>query len=53
MENSCLLPNINYDRPREGADALEKGRMVVVTDVTPWPKDGTGLVGKTNAITIV
>ncbi|KAF2904462.1 hypothetical protein ILUMI_01702 [Ignelater luminosus] len=42
MENSCILPNINYDRPREGADALEKGRMVVVTDVTPWPKDGTG-----------
>ncbi|KAF5283995.1 hypothetical protein FQR65_LT13629 [Abscondita terminalis] len=44
MENDCLLPNIHFKTPRQSIRGLVEGRMVVVTDTIPWPKDGSGLV---------
>ncbi|KAK4877916.1 hypothetical protein RN001_010422 [Aquatica leii] len=44
MENGVLLPNINFKTPRQSIKGIIDGRMIVVTDTMPWPKDGTGLV---------
>lgn len=44
MEAGFIPPNINFKRIREGAEPLEQGRMVVVTEKTPWPI-GTGYAG--------
>ncbi|KAF5280721.1 hypothetical protein FQA39_LY18004 [Lamprigera yunnana] len=43
MENDCLLPNINFKKAKESIRGLIEGRMKVVTDTIPWPKDGTGV----------
>ncbi|XP_046739717.1 fatty acid synthase-like [Diprion similis] len=42
MESGYIPPNINYNHPREGIEALETGRIQVITEPTPW--DG-GYVG--------
>ncbi|KAK0159820.1 hypothetical protein PV327_010892 [Microctonus hyperodae] len=41
-ETGLLPPNIHYNRPRRGVEALKDGRIQVVTEPTPWPG---GLVG--------
>ncbi|XP_011313292.1 fatty acid synthase [Fopius arisanus] len=35
-ETGVLPPNLHYNRPREGVKALEEGRIVVVSEPTPW-----------------
>lgn len=44
MENDLILPNVNYLSARIGVDALEKGRLKVVTEATSF-KDHGSLVG--------
>lgn len=44
METGFIPPNIHYNTPRSGATALEEGRMVVLTEKTPF-KDKNVLVG--------
>ena len=36
MESGLIPPNINYEKPSEKITALAKGRLKVVTDLTPW-----------------
>ncbi|PSN47450.1 hypothetical protein C0J52_01938 [Blattella germanica] len=38
METGFIPPNINFNSPREGVEALETGRMKVVTDKHPYDK---------------
>lgn len=44
MEIGHIVPNINYNKPRDTITALKEGRCVVVTENTKW-KDDRGLVG--------
>ncbi|XP_031346518.1 fatty acid synthase-like [Photinus pyralis] len=44
MEDDCILPNINYNKPRQSIKALVDGRMVVPVDRTSWPENGSGVV---------
>ncbi|XP_046608837.1 fatty acid synthase-like [Neodiprion virginianus] len=43
MESGYIPPNINYNRPREGIEALETGRIQVVTEPTPWEGGYVGI----------
>lgn len=45
MECGIIPPNIHYKTPRTGATGLEEGRMIVVTEKTPF-KDKNVLVGE-------
>lgn len=38
-----IPPNLNYNVPREGVDALEKKRLEVVTEKHPWGKGMSGI----------
>ncbi|XP_023313670.1 fatty acid synthase-like [Trichogramma pretiosum] len=42
MESGLIPPNLHYKNTRKGIEALEKGRLRVVTEPTPWKG---GLVG--------
>lgn len=44
LESGYIPPNIHYNKPRAGVEALEKGRMLVVTDKTRW-RDERPVVG--------
>ncbi|KAF5284901.1 hypothetical protein FQA39_LY16856 [Lamprigera yunnana] len=46
MESDYLLPNINFIKSK--FEPLVKGRMIVVTDLTPWPKEKLGLAAINN-----
>ncbi|XP_063988184.1 fatty acid synthase-like [Diachasmimorpha longicaudata] len=35
-ETGMIPPNLHYKRPREGVKSLAEGRIVVVSDPTPW-----------------
>lgn len=39
METGYIPPNLHYKKPIEGVEALEKGRMIVVTEKMPLPDD--------------
>lgn len=44
MESGYIPPNLHYSKPRTGVEALEQGRMVVVTEKTEW-EDEDVIVG--------
>ncbi|KAF5283102.1 hypothetical protein FQA39_LY17409 [Lamprigera yunnana] len=46
MENDYLLPNINFKKSE--FDPLIKGRMIVVTELTSWPKEKSDLAAVNN-----
>lgn len=39
LECGYMLPNIHYTKPRTGVEALEKGRMKVITEKTKWDSE--------------
>ncbi|KAK0083564.1 hypothetical protein PV325_008602 [Microctonus aethiopoides] len=42
-ETGLIPPNIHYKCPRRGVEALENGRLQVVTEPTPWPGGYVGV----------
>lgn len=42
MEAGFLPPNLHFEHPRRGVEALESGRIKVLTEVTAFE---TGLLG--------
>lgn len=45
LESGYIPPNIHYTKPRAGVEALEKGRMLVVTEKTKWKQEDRHVVG--------
>lgn len=45
METGLIPPNLHYNKPRKGLEALESGRIKVVTEITHFETD-SGLIGK-------
>ncbi|XP_046609411.1 fatty acid synthase-like [Neodiprion virginianus] len=43
MESGIILPNINYNQPREEIEALMTGRIQVITEPTPWKGGYVGI----------
>lgn len=44
MESGKIPPNLHYNKPRKGVEALEEGRIKIVTETTPF-KGQTGRIG--------
>lgn len=38
-----IPPNLNYNIPREGVEALAEKRLQVITDKQPWNKGMSGI----------
>lgn len=51
MDTELIPPNLHYNKPRQGAGALESGRIKVVTEVTPF-KAKHGLISKRSFLSI-
>lgn len=45
METGFIPPNLHYSKPRKGVEALESGKLKVVTEVVPF-KTNSGMIGK-------
>lgn len=43
METGLIMPNLHFQKPREGIKALQEGRLKVVTEVTPWKGGYVGI----------
>lgn len=44
MNTGFIPPNLHYNKPRQGVEALASGRIKVPTETTPFLTD-TGLIG--------
>lgn len=49
MNTELIPPNIHFNKPRQGVEALESGRLKVVTEATPF-KPKKGLISKEKII---
>ncbi|KAF5296382.1 hypothetical protein FQA39_LY12501 [Lamprigera yunnana] len=48
FEHEVIVPTLNHDTIKAGAAALEEGRLIVITDLTPWPKPNNFLAAVNN-----
>lgn len=43
MESGNIPPNLHYNHPRRGVEALSDGRLEVITEPTPWEGGYVGI----------
>ncbi|XP_046416456.1 fatty acid synthase-like isoform X1 [Neodiprion fabricii] len=43
MESGYIPPNLNYNHPHEGVEALKTGRIQVISETTPWEGGYVGI----------
>lgn len=46
LREGCMPPNILYNKPNPEIACLVEGRVNVITESTPWPKDKDILIGE-------
>lgn len=49
MDTELIPPNLHFNKPRQGLEALASGRIKIVTEVTPF-KANKGLISNTTRV---